>query len=246
MSAQEAAGAMSEPRLAHLAAEISELFQADQKQMAEFNAATSDDSELQAPYAKYKAEVLQTRDCFYDPFIVDLWVASEEHPPAAITTAHAFRERVNRRVREIVDEHGWPRRKDVGDTAGIMFFFLFGHGDNDNEWRHTQLSNIDHVNQEDKLNPRLYGHMVDRLRAVALKPQLYGTIMGPGMEKGTAKLYVKTEFDEETTNEKRKAIGLASIEEDLEKFRSGAQIGPYMTPMMGQPWDLSDGYRTTV
>jgi hypothetical protein len=44
-------------------------------------------------------------------------------------------------------------------------------------------------------------------------------------------------------DERRAGIGLPSIEDDLEKFRQGADIGPYMTPLTkGMNWSMSDVY----
>jgi len=46
-------------------------------------------------------------------------------------------------------------------------------------------------------------------------------------------------------DERRVQIGLPSIESDLEKFRQGANIGPYMTPIVkGKDWSMADVYRT--
>jgi hypothetical protein len=46
-------------------------------------------------------------------------------------------------------------------------------------------------------------------------------------------------------DERRDQIGLPSIEADLEKFRQGASIGPYMTPLTkGMDWTMADVYAT--
>ena len=231
-----------------LAGELAQLFQADQKIIAEFDAAKRSDPKLKEEYETYRQRVIteQHRNNFYDAFVLDLWVESGSAPDE-IKRFQQFRLDTNARVRSIIEERGWPQRKDVGDTAAIMMFFLFGHGDNDNDWRQTQASTIERVNAEDKLNPRLFAHMIDRLRDVGGDRQLYGSIMGPGKDKGTARLYTELEFDQAKTNEKRKAIGLPTLDEDLDRFRNGAQIGPYMTPLVeGQHWDLSDAYNTKL
>jgi hypothetical protein len=61
---------------------------------------------------------------------------------------------------------------------------------------------------------------------------------------GPAKLYWPLIDNIAAADQRRAQIGLPSIEDDLEKFRQGATIGPYMTPMtngMGH-----GGYKTAV
>jgi hypothetical protein len=49
----------------------------------------------------------------------------------------------------------------------------------------------------------------------------------------------------DATDQRRAQIGLPSIEDDLKKFRQGATIGPYMTPLTkGMQWTIADVYTT--
>jgi hypothetical protein len=133
----------------------------------------------------------------------------------------------------------------VGDEAAADFFFLFGHADDDNAWRVTQLATIKRVFREDHLNPRLYAHLCDRLANVAGEPQIFGSIMGPGDTPGSAKLYWPLIDNMAAANQRRVQIGLPSIESDLELFRQGADIGPYMTPIVkGEDWSMAYVYGT--
>jgi hypothetical protein len=76
------------------------------------------------------------------------------------------------------------------------------------------------------------------------EPQIYGSIMGPGDTPGSAKLYWPLIDDMAAADERRVQIGLPSIENDLEKFRQGAAIGPYMTPIVkGEDRSMADVYR---
>ena len=135
----------------------------------------------------------------------------------------------------------------MGDEAAAQFFFLFGHADDQNPWRVTQQATLDRVFREDHVTPRMYAHLCDRLANVAGKPQIYGTIMGPDFDTpgGAPKLYWPLIDDIAAADQRRAQIGLPSIEEELEKFRQGATIGPYMTPMTkGMQWTLADVYTT--
>ena len=60
-----------------------------------------------------------------------------------------------------------------------------------------------------------------------------------------AKLYWPLIDNMAAADERRVQIGLPSIENDLEKFRQGADIGPYMTPIVkGKDWTMADVYMT--
>ena len=78
------------------------------------------------------------------------------------------------------------------------------------------------------------------------RPQVYGYIMGPALNgaSGTAELYAPLKDDLSTVDQRRKEIALPSLEDDLEKVRPGARIGPFMTPLVGYPnWDIPEVYR---
>ena len=164
--------------------------------------------------------------------------------PELVQRYARFRKSTDAHVQSIVAGDGWPRRVAVGDEAAADFFFLFGHADDANAWRVSQLPTIKRVFREDHLNPRLYAHMCDRLANVAGKPQIYGSVMGPGATPGTAKLYWPLIDNMADADDRRAQIGLPSIEDDLERLRQGANIGPYMTPITkGKDWSIADVYR---
>jgi hypothetical protein len=63
---------------------------------------------------------------------------------------------------------------------------------------------------------------------------------------GAAKLYRPLSGTIDATDKRRAQIGLPSIEDDLEKFRQGATIGPYMTPLTkGMQWTIADVYTSS-
>ncbi len=179
---------------------------------------------------------------FGDPALYALW-ARDPAAPAIVRRAVAFRQDTDARLRTIVALHGWPGRRMVGDEAAASFFFLFGHADDANAWRLTQLPTIERVFREDHVAARLYAHLHDRLADVAGEPQIYGSIMGPGNTPGGAKLYAPLIDNVKAADVRRAAIGLPSIETDLSAFRDGADIGPYMMPMTkGVGWTIADVY----
>jgi hypothetical protein len=231
-------------RNAVLAREIVQLFNEDQALLADLEKAKQDPSfwQILQSYVD-RSKVKDHNSNFYDSVVYALWAQTPDAPE--IVRRHAkFRKSTDARVQSIVAENGWPQRAAVGDEAAADFFFLFGHADDDNAWRVTQLATIKRVFGEDHLNPRLYTHLCDRLANVAGEPQIYGSIMGPGDTPGSAKLYWPLIDDMAAADERRVQIGLPSIENDLEKFRQGAAIGPYMTPIVkGEDWSMADVYR---
>ncbi|MGH9444216.1 MAG: DUF6624 domain-containing protein [Terriglobia bacterium] len=191
-----------------------------------------------------RSKVKERNPNFYDSVVYGLW-AQAPNAPEIVRRYVKFRKATDARVQLIVAKNGWPQRAEVGDEAAADFFFLFAHADGDNVWRVTQLATIKRVFREDHVNPRLYAHLCDRLAEVAGKPQIYGSIMGPGDTPGSAKLYWPLIDNMAAADERRAQIGLPSIKSDLEKFRQGASIGPYMTPIVkGKGWSMADVYMT--
>jgi hypothetical protein len=226
-----------------LSREIIKLFGEDQKLLQDFEDSKKDPA-LARTFDEHKARVLKTHaDVFYDGAIKELW-ASEPGAPESLRTYVVWRKATTERLKAIIVEHGWPRRSSVGDEAAAAFFFLFGHADTSNAWRRTQLKTIQEVFETDRFNPRLYAHLCDRIESVDGKPQVFGSVMGPGKEPGSAKLYRPVIDNVEAVDKRRAQIGLPSIEHDLEKFRKGATIGPYMTPLAkdAKEWTLAEVY----
>ena len=228
-----------------LARAIVQLFNEDQAFLANLEKAKQDSAFRQTLQSYVdRSKVKDHNPNFYDSVVYALW-AQMPDAPKIVRRYAKFRKATDARVQSIVAENGWPQRAAVGDEAAADFFFLFGHADDENAWRVTQLATIKRVFREDHFNPRLYAHLCDRLANVAGKPQIYGSIMGPGDTPGSAKLYWPLIDNMSAADERRVQIGLPSIESDLEKFRQGAAIGPYMTPIVkGKDWSMADVYRT--
>jgi hypothetical protein len=227
-----------------LSREIVQLFNDDQALIADMSKALQEPAFRQArePFVKL-AEVKDHNPNFYDAAVYEYW-AQTPGAPDLVQRYAAFRKATDAHIESIVTDHGWPQRGAIGDEAAADFFFLFGHPDDDNTWRLAQLDTINRVFREDHVNPRMYAHLCDRLANVAGAPQKYGTIMGPGATRGTAKLYWPLIDNVAAADERRIQIGLPSIEDDLEKFRQGADIGPYMTPIVkGEDWSMADVYK---
>lgn len=228
-----------------LAREIVRLFNEDQALLADIQKAKKNPAFRQTQeFYVDRSNVKKYNPNFYDSVVYGLWAQAPD-APEIVRRYMKFRKATDARVQSIVAEYGWPQRAAVGDEAAADFFFLFGHADGSNVWRKTQLATLKRVFREDHVNPRLYAHLCDRIANVAGKPQIYGSVMGPGDTPGSAKLYWPLIDNVAAADKRRAQIGLPSIEADLEKFRQGAVIGPYMTPIeKGKGWSMADVYMT--
>ena len=230
-----------------LAHEISQLFNEDQAMIGDLEKSRQDPA-FQKTYQSYAQRVkVEVNDPnFYTPALYELW-AQKPDAPEVVRRYATFHKFTDARIESIVAQNGWPQRATVGDEAAAEFFFLFGHADDQNPWRVTQQATLDRVFREDHVTRRMYAHLCDRLANVAGKPQIYGTIMDPDFDTpgGAPKLYWPLIDNIAAADQRRAQIGLPSIEDDLEKFRQGATIGPYMMPMTkGMQWTLADVYTT--
>lgn len=230
-----------------LAHEITQLFNEDQGMISDLESARKNPAfeQIYQSYAHH-VEVELNDPNFFFAALFELW-AQEPGAPDVVRRYVTFHKYTDARIESIVTQYGWPQRDSVGDEAAAQFFFLFGHADDQNPWRVTQQASLDRVFREDHVTPRMYAHLCDRLANVAGKPQIYGTIMGPDQATpGAAKLYWPLSGTIDATDKRRAQIGLPSIEDDLEKFRQGATIGPYMTPLTkGMQWTIADVYTTS-
>ena len=227
-----------------LAHQIIELFKEDQALLADTGIAKKNPAFEQTYKSYVKRVVVEDHPNFYDPAVYELW-AQMPDAPEVVRRYATFRKATDAHIESIVADNGWPQRGIVGDEAAADFFFLFGHADDDNTWRLTQLGTIKRVFREDHVNPQMYAHLCDRLANVAGEPQIYGSVMGPGHTPGTAKLYWPLIDNVAAADKRRRQIGLPSIEDELEEFRQGAEIGPYMTPLKkGEDWSMADVYKT--
>lgn len=229
-----------------LAHEITQLFNEDQGLISDLESARKDPA-FEQTYQSYahRVEVELNDPNFFFAALFELW-AQKPDAPEVVRRYATFHKSTDARIESIVAQDGWPQRATVGDEAAVQFFFLFGHADDQNSWRVTQQATLDKVFREDHVTPRMYAHLCDRLANVAGKPQIYGTIMSPDQATpGTAKLYWPLIDNIAAADQRRAQIGLTSIEDDLEKFRQGATIGPYMTPLTkGMQWTIADVYTT--
>ena len=79
------------------------------------------------------------------------------------------------RLKEILEEYGFPTRKLVGKDAMRGIFFLIQHSDRDKEWQKSQLTNIERAVKNGDMNGQTYAYLYDRIKINSGEKQLYGT-----------------------------------------------------------------------
>jgi hypothetical protein len=206
--------------------EVLRLHAEDQALLEQLDA--SEDPAFRRAYAE-RVDRLPKPAVFYGSALLEAWESEADAPPI-VKTRVRFMADVVAWLKKIVAEHGWPRRQLVGDDAAFFVMFLFGHADTFNVWRRSQLPAIEEAFRDGEIDPRLYAHLVDRIEAVDGRPQIFGSVMGPGEHPGEARLYVALADAREVVDARRAEIGLPPLEDDLKTYREGATIGPYMTP----------------
>jgi hypothetical protein len=118
-----------------------------------------------------------------------------------------------KRISEIFEKHGFVGFNLAGEDGSRNFWMIVQHSDHNPEFQKEVL--IEMKKEVDKQNAisTSYGLLVDRVNLNTGKAQVYGTQVTYNMNNGQA--YPKKLKDSITVNERRKSIGLESIEEYL-------------------------------
>ncbi len=117
-------------------------------------------------------------------------------------------------MKKIVDEIGWPSKSLVGESASYMAWLLVQHADHDPVFQEQCLERMKKFSDKEVETENI-AYLEDRVRRAKGLPQLYGTQFMPD-EQGN---YIPQPIeDSEHVNERRKAMGLNSLEEYAKGF----------------------------
>lgn len=117
------------------------------------------------------------------------------------------------RLKEIVDEYGWPGRSLVGANGNHSAWLILQHADSLTQEEYLPLLKESVDKYESNFTD--YAYLLDRVLMRRGEPQIYGTQITIN-ENGEYELYEVAE--EEKLNERRKAASMESIEEYLKNF----------------------------
>lgn len=80
----------------------------------------------------------------------------------------------SRRLRELVEAHGWPRASEVGLEAAQAAFLVVQHTPYE-DWQRSMLSHVEGAVHSGDLDGQAFAMLHDRVQVKAGEPQTYGT-----------------------------------------------------------------------
>ena len=114
------------------------------------------------------------------------------------------------RLEEIFNQHGFPGFDLVGKEGSHAFWLIAQHCDNDVDFQSKILERLKIEVDKRNASPADYAYLVDRVKINKGEKQIYGTQVAY-MEDGTP--YPKPLLDSLTVNQRRREVGLESIEQ---------------------------------
>lgn len=140
---------------------------------------------------------------------------------------HPRMEEVHRRnaarLKEILAEHGWPGRSLVGEDGAHAAWFIAQHAIADPPFQRRALGLLREALAKGEVAPAQPAFLEDRICCFEGRPQVYGTQFDVD-ENGLLQAYPIA--DPEHVNERRRAVGLNTLEERTREMRAGHQPEP--------------------
>ena len=124
------------------------------------------------------------------------------------------------RLKEIIAEHGWPGRSLVGEDGAIAAWFIAQHSIGDPPFQRRALEFLLEACNKGEVSPKTVAFLGDRICMYEGRPQIYGTQFEPD-EHGMPQPYQIS--DPKHVNERRKAIGMNTIEERTRELQADEQ-----------------------
>ncbi len=124
-----------------------------------------------------------------------------------------------KQLEQIIDSIGYPTIDKVGETASEAAWLIIQHSIGHPSFMKKCLHLLEKAVQENKANPKNVAYLSDRIAVFEGKPQLYGTQFDWD-ENG--KLSPNSYDDFSKVNQRRKSIGLNSLEEQISIIRKRA------------------------
>lgn len=124
------------------------------------------------------------------------------------------------RLKEIIAEYGWPGRSLVGEDGMIAAWFIAQHAIGDPPFQRRALELIKEAHSKGEASAIGAAFLEDRICVFEGRPQFYGTQFE---DDETGMPQPCPIADPEHVNERRKALGMNTIEERTEELRAGNQ-----------------------
>jgi hypothetical protein len=131
------------------------------------------------------------------------------------------------RLREIIDQHGWPGRTVVGDRAGRAAWLILQHAIAYPQLMRSGLELIREASERGEVSRAEVAVLEDRIRILEGRPQLYGTQHDWDEHGEMSPLPIE---DSKGVDERRLAIGLPRLRESTIRVREGAKAAGELPP----------------
>jgi hypothetical protein len=128
-----------------------------------------------------------------------------------IDRTRAIDERNTRRLRAIIESHGWPGSDLVGEQAADAAWLLVQHSDHDAAFQQRCLELMREAAARGVASTKNLAYLEDRVRIASGRPQLYGT----QLERRGGRLAPTEIEDPEHVDERRAQVGLGPLAEYL-------------------------------
>ena len=111
------------------------------------------------------------------------------------------------RLKEIVDQHGWPGKSLVGAAGAQDAWLLVQHADRDPAFQKRCLELMTPLVAQGEVSAVNVAYLTDRVRVAEGKPQVYGT----QFRQADGKMEPSPIEDEARVDERRKSVGLPPL-----------------------------------
>ncbi len=128
------------------------------------------------------------------------------------------------RIREILEEHGWPGWSMVGEDGSLAAWVVIQHADRQLDLQELGLRYLQGAVDAGDASAGDLAYLVDRVRVAKGQPQVYGTQLGAGPD---GELIPQTPIENGANVDARRAeAGLGTLEEYYEEFRRAMEELP--------------------
>ncbi len=118
-------------------------------------------------------------------------------------------------MKRIVDEHGWPGKRLVGEDGAHDAWLLVQHADGDRAFQKRCLVLIERAANHGDASKIDLAYLTDRIRVAENKAQVYGTQF---RQTPTGGMVVHVIEDEANVDARRKSVGLPPLAEYKKKL----------------------------
>ncbi len=119
------------------------------------------------------------------------------------------------RLKEIIDEHGWPTWDLVGVDGATAAWAIAQHSDQDVDFQREALALLEVAAAEGNGSLGEVAYLTDRVALNSGELQVYGTQLGGCVD---GKLSAAPMIDEDQVDERRAAVGLGTLKDYFAEF----------------------------